>query len=72
MSPDLASVNVFVAGRESACSVHVEGLSVAVDGAAGWCPRGLDPESKAPWIRGSCSGSDSRTAATTPKHDAQQ
>ncbi|SHQ36833.1 hypothetical protein [Mycobacteroides abscessus] len=49
---NLADVEAFLAGRDSARSMRDEGVTATADDAETWCPRGLDAADEAAWLRG--------------------
>ncbi|SLJ22781.1 Uncharacterised protein [Mycobacteroides abscessus subsp. abscessus] len=49
---DIANNSAFLAGRETARAYRREGVVCTRDGGPSVCPRGLDQETVAAWLRG--------------------
>lgn len=49
---DLAESTAYLAGRDAARTLRVDGVEVTADDAETWCPRGMHPDDQAAWLRG--------------------
>lgn len=49
---DLANNSAFIAGRDAARTLRREGVGWGPDSGHKMCPRNLDQESEAAWLRG--------------------